>query len=955
MGFLDINRVSEDVLVPLFAEVYGYAHLKNLNADGESYPGIDLGDKIARVAFQVTSERSSQKIKKTLETFVQQKHYKQYRHLVIYIITEKQGSYTGSGWNKITGRKFTFDKERDIRDSSDLLKAIRHLPIEKVQRVEALLEQHFSESTKIPVRDLLNSHLLRQLAKEKHSKKYIPDIFVEVATAKDQARYFVHPVLFFQKIHDEVRHLNFDDINRILQKLSLMPMRLPSQLETSSDEEVEDVYRHIGLAREALSKIRNDMLPYSFPWRAGSPFDITNVPLQKRYVFEDMQYKLGEYVSSVMWDIDDLIRNLEMMSSRVLFVIARAGQGKTNFVCNFAETVLMKRSIPCLFFAGRDLNHVAPERIGDYFAKSIFGDRVNGLDEALDALSALGASSNVPVIIIIDGISEHTDIQAFSHHLEKFVENVLAHKHIKLILTCRSEYFEERFKNFKQSSFAEEIQFIDNLERQMSETHKDQLVKGYFRFFKLHYPYISKCASEVLENDVLLLRMFCEAYGNVDARKETEIAPIVDIYRDKVFREYLERKVQAAAVYDKDASRIRVGPEVKYLQVLARIINLMIRRGQYSDIPISGLPQKDYEALGALLGEDIIIRKDLVSADNAFGDHVEVINFTFDEFRDFLLAKHLSTEVFRRDQRKFEELIDRMVSPTSRVAEGVRTYLFFASKHPTGQDILKVIGEKEWYKEIFIKSIFSVEEELITQNDLNQIKARFFENVRNASWVIKMLVWRWRSSLYSHLNINLLFEILGELDQDTYNKLVRPSVSDGGVYGFDGAYSWKLDDLVKDLEEALEDKDLLENPDFGNMMELMIYFFPIWGERTYSSPAFDMFERFALLKPVEAIILLRKHTRITHLGTCTGVWRMLTRILKIAEIPNELIEEACGILLGFGASGEPGTDTRSKEIVRFLETCAIKKRIWYKDPVVEQMKRHTLFPFVYEQNNDTGN
>ena len=167
MGLLDINHFSEDVLIPLFVEVYGYANLVNLNTRGKNFPGIDLGDETARVAFQITSDASSSKVKDTLETFIRHRLYEQYGHLIIYVITEKQGSYAGTGWDEIIDGRFVFSKDSDIRDYSDLLREIRHLPIGEVQRVEAILEQHFCEAQEIPVEDLVRNHLHRQLAKEK--------------------------------------------------------------------------------------------------------------------------------------------------------------------------------------------------------------------------------------------------------------------------------------------------------------------------------------------------------------------------------------------------------------------------------------------------------------------------------------------------------------------------------------------------------------------------------------------------------------------------------------------------------------------------------------------------------------------------------------------------------------------------------------------------------------------
>ena len=44
-GLFEINRLSEDILIPILSEVYGYTHLENLNKNGGgNFPGIDLGD-----------------------------------------------------------------------------------------------------------------------------------------------------------------------------------------------------------------------------------------------------------------------------------------------------------------------------------------------------------------------------------------------------------------------------------------------------------------------------------------------------------------------------------------------------------------------------------------------------------------------------------------------------------------------------------------------------------------------------------------------------------------------------------------------------------------------------------------------------------------------------------------------------------------------------------------------
>ena len=62
MSRTDLNRVAESVLVPLFRAVYGYESLRNLNhTERMNFPGIDLADDTAKVAFQVTATSTRSK------------------------------------------------------------------------------------------------------------------------------------------------------------------------------------------------------------------------------------------------------------------------------------------------------------------------------------------------------------------------------------------------------------------------------------------------------------------------------------------------------------------------------------------------------------------------------------------------------------------------------------------------------------------------------------------------------------------------------------------------------------------------------------------------------------------------------------------------------------------------------------------------------------------------------
>ena len=50
MGLLDINTVTEDILIPLLAEVFDCPALQNLNKIKMNHPAVDLGCLKSRIS-----------------------------------------------------------------------------------------------------------------------------------------------------------------------------------------------------------------------------------------------------------------------------------------------------------------------------------------------------------------------------------------------------------------------------------------------------------------------------------------------------------------------------------------------------------------------------------------------------------------------------------------------------------------------------------------------------------------------------------------------------------------------------------------------------------------------------------------------------------------------------------------------------------------------------------------
>jgi len=134
MNHLDINKICEDVVCGLFREIYGFEALRNLNSEErENYPGVDLADDEARVAIQVTSDKSLGKVKETLGKIIKHGLAEKYDRIIIYNLTRKQGSYSKSAISAVCGDKISFDASSDILDYTDICKEAGKLTPTKLQ------------------------------------------------------------------------------------------------------------------------------------------------------------------------------------------------------------------------------------------------------------------------------------------------------------------------------------------------------------------------------------------------------------------------------------------------------------------------------------------------------------------------------------------------------------------------------------------------------------------------------------------------------------------------------------------------------------------------------------------------------------------------------------------------------------------------------------------------------
>lgn len=128
-SFTDINVHAEGFLMNILNMILGL-DLQNLNEQQINYPGVDLGDISAKIAFQVTSKKDSKKIIETYETV-----FKDYKgigtvadifseHIYFLVIDEKKTVFQKKTLEQITRVSQGRFQETDILDINDIIKKI---------------------------------------------------------------------------------------------------------------------------------------------------------------------------------------------------------------------------------------------------------------------------------------------------------------------------------------------------------------------------------------------------------------------------------------------------------------------------------------------------------------------------------------------------------------------------------------------------------------------------------------------------------------------------------------------------------------------------------------------------------------------------------------------------------------------------------------------------------------
>lgn len=647
MGLFDINTLAEDFLIPVFSVAYDCPDLCNQNRIQMNFPAVDLGCKTSRISIQITSDPSSSKVCETLKKFESHNLHSDFDKLYVYVISEKQSSYTSKTLALIVSElSIDFDTSCNILDFRDLAKKFEELTIEQIKNLNDYLEEGFRPAdAKLKFRGNLVEFMgvsQKKIEDEKLTKKYIPSVFVETSETKEEMRYFANPMFFYRKIDDDLQNVNINKFNELLRMAKITPI-------TSDLHKISNLNKPTNLFEirtrfteqyNIINEIQKVVSQFSWYGERTERYKSNEDSSDYWEVFRSGIQSGG---SDIFSSLEKILKKIIIAQAKIFLITGMAGQGKTNFICDLVEHQFRAFEIPTIFIPARSLNdYTGPNRILSYITNNRFAPSIAHIHDLFTLLNSVAEESKKPFIIAIDGINEVGDLNGFVSELRIFLEALVQYDFVKVIITCRNEFFDHKFSDVFEPKFSTFLYRVKNLRKKMSENNKARLLKSYLEYFKIKAIF-SNFANDFLENDLILLRIFCEINEGKD------IGYVSDIYKGDIFELYLIMKLKEFP----NAS------QQKALRSIYRICSQMLDGENFSQVSIGGFDESEKQIVEQLIGEDIILRREVPSIGLA-SIGIENISFTYDELRDFLLAYYVVLELAISDADKTNEIMEKI-------------------------------------------------------------------------------------------------------------------------------------------------------------------------------------------------------------------------------------------------------------------------------------------------------
>lgn len=640
-----------------------------------------------------------------------------------------------------------------------------------------------------------------QTQKNEASGKYLPGTFIEASKVKEQLRCFADPVVFYKKNLSSISRLNFDYYTRRLLRKGLPGFRFNLSEIPEATKNYEAALKNGRTAKSYL-----DSLLSAIPSK-----DNTSYFLKRK--FEEAE------------------SNLPYIYSQFCIILGNAGQGKTNFLCDLAANVLLKRNIPSLFLNAFEIKADAIEQS---ISHAIYPSEYIPLATIFKSLDRYCERINKPFVIIVDGLNENPQPSLMAESLKSFIKEIQNYPYIKVVLSCRSEYYEIYFQDIETVFLEDNYVIKKDIYSHLDEHKRDVLVKRYLAYFKIAANLDEEVEKE-LSSDLLLLRIFSEAFSN------KQLGSVNSLLYDEMYHAYYDKMTSRAVDKLKNEKGIIVTKST-IQSFFIKILTCMIDQDKFMGVEMSTIeqviPEREHELFHRFIDENILLRRDIDSCNTSLGSK-ELVSFTYDNFRDYLIADYIVNCIYFQDLSKFKSCVDNYTTVGHTLKEGIVAFLFLLAKKQNDISRYHYLRTKSWFDDAFLEYIWQIPNEFLNQNDVEDIKRLMVSRPRNTAY--RLVYWgRWDTNRNPLINITLLLNHLSSLNDIE----LKQYLNECWKQDHPTKYPWgklqksETEQLVEQLNKIVDEKSWEQNKEIHNVMEFALYFASI------SSRIYGVYKRY---------------------------------------------------------------------------------------------------------------
>ena len=561
---------------------------------------------------------------------------------------------------------------------------------------------------------------------------------------------------------------------------------------------------------------------------------------------------LGEYfyiVRNLAYDytksIDLLLKYCDMITHKAVLLVGSAGNGKTNLLCKLSE-VAIKSKIPVMLINSRDIDG----NCTDYILNNLpLLKKLKGFSVIyLYVISFLLLIQRKHFYIFIDAINEN-DREVFVNSIGETIDYFSKYPRIRILLTCRSEYFQSRYKNYFDKC-AHAPYLFDMMDTHYDERALNKMFITYQNHFNVKSE-ISLHAKKRLLSSLFLMKIFFEVNCN---RNEN----IIELRNAEIYLSYI-RKI---------AANIK---GIDFLQTVQKIAGAMIEDSQYNYVNLNrvGIDGVDREKLYQALDNNIIISRTVLSGKGITKSENEVVIFVFDEFRDFCLARYLllySEDKHDNEYSLFFDKVNEMFQNRQSPVEGIIKYgyYYFKTYGPaelsgkiltlySETDVQYIANRENRYNppyrlfNNFGLSLIFIDGGEIIENELNFLKKYIARDPSNYWPIFWFLLKNEYSSVSPRLDLGIRLLVKDRSSNEVF-KTFDSFFDDRYVYRYYGGDDKRRVSILSDWLEHIQKQNGLLSLELKQFIVLLCSYDP-------HEPRLHQYRRFVLEESVYTALL----------------------------------------------------------------------------------------------------